>query len=165
MQGLDYRGLVEPWKAKLIVSRAKRMRFPQDDIEDVQQEIILDVLDFRYDPAKSGGATEKTALIALIDNRLKNIIRSRERCRQHVRPCEEEVDPNHNPVPACITAVDVGMASESLSPGEHLVCRALSQGDSKHDIAKMLGCGWHTVDRIIGRIRGHFKELNPDDLD
>ncbi|NLS92243.1 MAG: hypothetical protein GXX96_08695 [Planctomycetaceae bacterium] len=37
------------------------------------------------------------------------------------------------------------------------VCDLLSQGYSKSAIAKELGCGWHTVDRIVRDIREKFE--------
>ncbi len=59
---LDYGGMVEDWKVELIVGRARRMGFREDELGDVQQEVIPDVAAFRYDPSRAEGALEKAAL-------------------------------------------------------------------------------------------------------
>jgi hypothetical protein len=98
MKRLDYNGQVEPWKVDLIISRAKRMGFRCDEIEDAQQTIIFDVMCFRFNTTKSNGATETTALIALIDNRLKSLLRSKTRYQAHIDNFMREAELVHNPV-------------------------------------------------------------------
>lgn len=159
MERLDYDGVVEPWKVELIVSRAKRLGFRRHDLEDVQQELILDVMSFRYDRAKSNGATETTALTALIDNRLKKLIRSEARYRAHLEQFMKDSERANEPARDDRPAVDVWNAVQALTPRERTVCHALARGRSKHAVARMLGCGWHTVDRLVRRIREHFREL------
>jgi len=158
MERLNYDGLVEQWKVDLIVGRAKCMGFRNDEIPDIQQEIILDVLEFRYDPTKSNGAKERTALQTLIDNRLRHIRRTTmrekakvERIRDQIRQSCDDAEQQ--------CALDVHDAVAALSPREQVVCRALAEGRSKHEIAKQMGWGWHTVDRLVRRIRDHFEKV------
>ena len=65
--------------------RAKRLGIRRHDLEDAQQEIVLDVLDFRFDAAKSNGACERTALTSLIDRRLMTMLRAKRRYAQRVQ--------------------------------------------------------------------------------
>ena len=159
---LDYGGLVEPWKVDLIIARAKGMGFRCDEIEDVQQELILDVMRFRYEKAKSNGAAETTALIALIDNRLKKLVRARARYRTHLERFRDAAERSWEPATDEERAIDINDVVASLAERERTVCRALAFGLTRNEIARMLGCGWHTVDRIIGRIRLRFEECGLD---
>jgi|OM-RGC.v1.023923642 hypothetical protein len=77
-----YGDLLEPWKAELIVARARRKGFSGDRVMDAQQEVILDVLAFEYDPDNEAGATEETALTSLIDRKLCFILRGEIRARK-----------------------------------------------------------------------------------
>jgi RNA polymerase sigma factor (sigma-70 family) len=162
MVKLDYDGLVEPWKVDLIIARAKRMGFRCEEIEDVQQELILDVMSFRYETAKSNGASETTALIALIDNRLKKLVRAQVRYRAHVDQFREEAERSYEPVTCDRRAIHVNSVVAALAQRERAVCRALGFGLTSNEIAKSLGCGWYTVDRIVARIRQRFEECGLD---
>lgn len=162
MKKLDYDGVAEPWKVDLIITRAKFMGFRCDEIEDVQQELILDVMNFRYEIAKSNGATETTALIALIDNRLKKLVRTQARYRALVEQYRQEAQRSYEPIAGIERAIDVRNVVESLTEREREVCRALGLGFTRHNIAKILGCGWHTVNRIVCRIRQRFEECGLD---
>ncbi|TET37968.1 MAG: sigma-70 family RNA polymerase sigma factor [Planctomycetota bacterium] len=163
MNRLDYDGLVESWKVDLIISRAKRMGFRCDEMEDLQQELILDVMHFRYDTAKSNGATETTALIALIDNRLKKLRRSETRYRAHLERLAVERKRAYASTPSECWVNDVREAVEFLPMREYMVCCLLGRGYSKLQIANALGCGWHTVDRLMRRIRKHLLALGLDE--
>jgi RNA polymerase sigma factor (sigma-70 family) len=157
METVNYDGVVERWKVDLIAARARRMGFRADEIPDVQQQIILDVIAFRFDADKSNGARESTALQALIDNHLKNICRASARYQAHLeqlggeRPLESDFESEE-------LAADIRAMMTTLTEREQDVCLALARGESKHEIAERLGCGWHTVDRLVQRIREHFAD-------
>ena len=163
MEEINYNKLLEPWKLELIVSRAKRMGLQWNDIQDVQQGIIREVICFSYKRAKSNGATEATALTALIDNYLKKLIRSEARYREHLDQFSSQERRSYDPVPDEQLAMDVREAVGALSEQERVVCQALSQGQSKSQIARTLGCGWHTVDRLFRHIRRRFEKLGLDE--
>ena len=82
-----YEGVIDDWKVELFRMCAKRLGIRRHDLEDVQQEIVLDVLDFRFDAAKSNGACERTALTSLIDRRLMTMLRGK---RRYSRRQEQE---------------------------------------------------------------------------
>ena len=163
MEDLNYNKLLEPWKLELIVSRAKRMGLQCSDIQDVQQGVIREVICFSYKRAKSNGATEATALTALIDNYLKKLLRAEARYREHLRQFGYQTQRSDNPIPDKQLAIDVRGAVELLPKKERLVCQSLGRGYSKYQIARMLGCGWYTVDRLVNRIREHFEKLGLDE--
>ena len=158
MEENNYDGFVERWKADLIVSRARRMGFRPDEIPDVQQQIIMEVAAFRFVPAKSNGATQTTALVAMIDNKLKQICRTMVRYRLRLDRLREEPIPNPD-FEDQQKIMDIHDAVAALPEREQLVCKALSEGCSKREIAKLLHCGWHTVDRLIRRIRAYFEDI------
>lgn len=59
-------------------------------------------------------------------------------------------------------AMDVASAIGDLSPREQEICRGLADGLSVAQLAKQMGCGWHTVARIIRRLRQRFEQLGLD---
>ena len=161
METVNYDGVVERWKVDLIATRARRMGFRPDEMPDIQQQIILDVMAFRFDADKSNGAKESTALQALIDNHLKNICRASARYQAHLerfggeRLQESDFEPEE-------LAADIRAVLETLPERERVVCIGLANGSSKHELAQHLGCGWHTVDRLIVRICERFAENGLD---
>ena len=161
MEMPKYDGVIEQWKVDLITHRAKLLRFRPHELPDALQEAVLMVLEFEYDPNHANGATERTVLVTIIDNRLRKMKRSATRYRAHVERfgqdatefSREEVDPR---------AIDVACAVADLTEREQTVCRGLADGRSIDEIAKQMGCGWHTVKRIIRRLRERFEELGLD---
>lgn len=161
MEGLEYQGILEQWKADLMVARAKGMGFRDDEIPDIQQEIVLHVLAFQYSPKKSNGAKERTVLQTLIDNRLRHIRRSAMREQAKLEQIKHQDQQTCDAVEEQL-AFDVRETVAALSPLEQFVCHALADGRSKHEIAQRLGCGWHRVGRLIDRIRDHFEKTGLD---
>jgi DNA-directed RNA polymerase specialized sigma24 family protein len=158
MEMPNYDGLVDTWKVNLIVQRAKRHGFKPHEIPDALQEVVLVLLEFQYDPDQANGATERTALTTVIDNRLRKMKRSAARYRKHLECLgqdatelsREEVNP---------LAIDVASVVTDLSEREQLICRGLADGLSKAELAKQMGCGWHTIDRIVRGLRNRFEQL------
>ncbi len=161
MEMPNYDGIIEKWKVDLIIHRAKLYGFKPHEIPDALQEAVLVVLDFEYDPNHANGATERTVLTTVIDNRLRKMKRSATRYRMHLERfgqdatefSPDEIDPR---------AIDVASAVADLSHREQVVCRGLADGLTRAHIARKLGCSWHTVQRIICRLRRRFKELGLD---
>jgi hypothetical protein len=165
----DYSQLLETWKADLILDRAKRKSFRPDELDDVTQEVVQAVLSFRFLPEKSNGATELTALTAVIDNQLAALRRSRARqCRReekHRRLCgarawkaapEPTVASHEDEV--CLK-LDVRAAVAGLSNQEQTICAALVQGENRATIATSLGISRYEMDRLVDSIRSHFSAL------
>lgn len=159
METVSYEGVVERWKVDLIVARAQQMGFRSDEMPDIQQQIVLEVLAFEFDA--SNGAKESTALQALIDNHLKKMCRTTARYQAHLKRLVDERT-FETDFAAEERAVDFRAVLAELTEREREVCLALAEGAKKHEIARRLGCGWHTVDRLIARVRERFEDNGLD---
>lgn len=153
-----YGDLVEGWKADLIVTRAKRFGFQRHDLQDVQQEIILDVLAFEFDESRSNGATETTAITALIDNRLISIRRSSDRYQRHVEAVEprSEVDESQD-VSRQEDRLDVAEVVHQLAEQDQDLCRSLEDGQTIAEHAERTGRCWHSVKRRVDQVARRFQ--------
>ena len=167
-----YDNEVERWKVNLVVSRAKRMGFRDHDLDDVQQQIVPQVKAFTFDADRSNRATEATALVALIDRQLLLIRRKAMRYQKHLdrigAMCcvDEQSSQAQCPLRQCeevaLLVLDVRESIAKLSPREQLICDRLADGQSIEQIARHLGCGWHTIQRSVARIRKHFQSIGLD---
>jgi DNA-directed RNA polymerase specialized sigma24 family protein len=149
------------WKLDLIARRARRLGLRGPDIDDAVQELALDVLGFDFDAIRAGNATEPAVLAGVIDRRLASLLRSRDRYQMHLarlaadRKPDDEIDESQD-----LTHVDLRRDVQelicTLSEDDQLVCRRLMNGESLAEIADALDCGWHTVRRMLDRIRATF---------
>ncbi len=164
----QYGSVIDKSKIKLIAARARRMGFRRQDIEDVQQHIAMVLMEFNYDPEKSNGASETTAITALIDHQLLSLRRSQQRYAKRVTGSEnipsDVPDALYEPVEErrMAIATDLDMAKAQLSPMAREVCESLADGQSLNEIAKRLGVGWHTIERHVESIRGCFEQFGID---
>ena len=152
------------WHTQLIEARGRRMGLASADLDDAVQEITPQVLAFRYDSAKSNGASLKTALTAVVDRCLLAIRRRESRyakCLERARNAKQTSDHGESSTYEDSTPLqlDVHTALSQLSADEREICEALSHGFSIHEIATRLGCDWHTVNRRVARIRIRFTEM------
>ena len=154
----DYSGVLEPWKVRLICRRARRMGFRKCELDDVQQQVVLALLDFRFDDAKSNGASEVTALTSVIDRQLAMIRRSETRIQQRLETAAKTCDECYE-MHEMVLAMDVATAIESLPELDQQICRELSLGNSVNQLAKTLGIGWHAARTHIEAIRRHFEQV------
>ena len=161
----NYDGVIETWKVDLIVSRAKRFGFKQHELEDIQQDLVLHVLDFEFDEARSNGATEATVLTALIDNNLRLLRRTDERYRKHVEAMgpRPEIDDSQD-VRHQERALDVADIINGLSQEERELCQALSEGQTIAEHATQIGSCWHSVKRTAEQLADHFDVIQWDDF-
>lgn len=165
----SYDDLLEPWKLELIERRARKRGFRGADLEDAQQTLVLELLDFQFDPTKSNGATEATALVAVIDRRLAML----RRCEQRHAARTERLKEAHarsqisgeetlaagSDVPRLSLSLDVHEAIEDLPPLAQRICAALADGQSLNEIAKRLGLRWRAVREQVDGIRRYFAYL------
>jgi RNA polymerase sigma factor (sigma-70 family) len=150
-------------KLELVRGRAVRFGIRRHDLEDAVQDVILDLLEFTPDPEKSNGASESTILIAVIDRRLMEWLRTRNRYRGMVERCgamlpsEEELSTDSNIV-ASDTAMDVAAVLANLPEFEQRVARMLSQGHAPYSIADELGVGRRAVSAAMEVIRERLSD-------
>lgn len=156
MKRFCYDGVLDDWKVELALQRARRMRFRDDELDDVIQELVLTMLDVEFDDDHADGATERTMLTSVIDRQLCKMRRSaarRQDLEQQVAiPADATYDDSHVQL-----RMDIQTILETVDDEHRRVCELLRQGYSKAAIARQLGCGWHTVDRIVRDVRKKFE--------
>ncbi len=164
----QYGPAIDKSKVDLIAARARRLGFRRQDIEDAQQQIVLVLMDFRFDAAKSNGATEKTVITAIIDRQLLAIRRSRRRYASHVAGSEHipldvaDATDSKTSQRQFAMMVDLEKARTHLSSEAREICDSLAGGSSLNAIAEQMGLSWHTVRRQVVQIRQCFVRLGID---
>jgi len=155
-----YTNIMDDWQVRLIKSRARRVGFNSQDCEDVSQQIAMETVAFSFDPERSNGAAPEAALATIVKRQVQCAARRRsryckrlERFKESQRAVPTGVEPTHE------MQLDVRMAAEQLPPELQRVCAMLAEGESIAGIAEALNCGWHTVERMIGRIRERFEKM------
>ena len=162
--------MIDRWKLDLVRARAVRLGFRGADLDDVQQDILIEVLSFRFQPERANGANERTALVSLIDRRLLMARRQQRRYQQRL----DRIQQWTNPEDAALDVeqatheehtgrrLDIGEMLATLTPEDRVLCSALAAGESIDAIAHRLECSWHTVKRCIERLRKHLIEKGVD---
>lgn len=158
-----YTGVLEQWQVDLIVGRARRLGFRGPDIEDALQDVAIELMGFRFDPAKANGASEATAMTSFIDFRLSKLRRKERRYREHLERLQQIRPQLPMVVEQGPLALDVREATAVLAPEEQQICRALSEGKQVTEIAETLGRSWFSVYRVIVRIRRRFADRGLED--
>lgn len=164
----DYGSLVERWKVDLITARARKKGFRTDEIDDAEQEIVPAIMRFVYDPSKANGATETTALTALIDRQLTFIQRGCARRRKYERryqqlhgaPACAPLEPDHQHRVGL--TMDVRQAVADLPPLEQAVCAALARDEARFQIATEMCLTRYGLGRVIDGIRERFEAIGLD---
>ncbi len=159
----QYENVFDGWKIELALGRIRAMGFSPSDWPDLMQELAIVMLDFRYDPARSNGATEETVLYAVISRSLLHQMRTRYRDAAKLKRYASELGVKSDGTgeePCCyLTApleMDVAQVCDGLTEFDQKVCKGLSRGDTRRRIARDLECDWHTVDRAVRRISQAF---------
>lgn len=166
-----YEGVLERWMEELIVQRAWRMGFRGADLEDAQQVVAIELLGFRYDAGRAAGASERTAVTAVIDKTLAMLRRGETRRRTRWERLAEisGIDAGR-PEPLDSLAddevsgltLDVQAAVERLPPAARRICEALAAGESINGIAQRRGMSWRTVRSQLALIRRAFERAGLD---
>lgn len=153
-----YGGVVEFWSVRLALARIRRFGFPRHEWPDRLQELVLEIMAFKFDPAKANGASKTTAVCGLINKRLVSAWRATQRYERRIarlRPEECYSD-------QAGLRLDVRTALANLPPRERSVGEGICRGQSVSEIARALGCGRATVRRLRENIRQRFMALRLD---
>jgi len=161
----DYGDLLEAWKTDLIVKRAKAKGFRRHELPEVQQDVVLAVVGFKFDREKSNGASERTALTAIIDKQLSHLVRTR--ARRHAAMDRRlhhfkfrhtgHAEPKHTDHEQGVDLQsDVERLMSRLSPTERNVADRLAHAMPRIRIARELGISRYEVDGIVDAIRATF---------
>ena len=161
---------IDRWKLDLVRARAVRLGFRGADLDDVQQDVLVEVILFQFQPERANGANEATALIALIDHRLCMARRQQRRYQRRLDRVQQWLDPKAVATDAQQTdrqeqtacRLDIQELIATLTPEDQSLCDALAAGESVDSIAHRLQCSWHTVKRRIKRLREILVEMGVD---
>ena len=161
---------IERWKLELIRARAFRRGLRDGELDDALQEIAIEVMSFRFQPERSNGASEVTAVMAVIDRRLSMIRRRQRRYRQRFEVRDHALmasgakeEPAEPPTDSRFDLLaDIRAILARLLPEDRELCLRLADGMSIDAIAAQRGCGWHTVRRRIDRLRAEFERQGFD---
>ena len=161
---------IERWKLDLVRARAYRFGFRGADLDDAQQDVLLEVIAFKFQLERSNGANEATALVSLIDRRLCMVKRRQRRYQQHFDRFQQSSDPKESAAETGLRNhedrisrhLDLQKVIASLASKDRLLCDALAAGASIDSIASRLHCSWHTVKRRIDNLRKAFAEKEID---
>ena len=154
----SYEGVLEDWKVKLVCRRARRMKFRGPDLEDAQQQVVLALLDFHFADDKSNGASERTAITAVVDRQLAMIRRGEARAERQREAAKDRCQQYYE-MPEILLAVDVERVVQSLPQLDQQICRGLALGHTVNQLAQSLGTSWHTVRARVQVIRRRFERL------
>ncbi len=158
MEMPQYDGVLERWKVDLIIHRAKLNGFKPHEIPDALQQAALVVMDFSYDPDHAKGARERTVLTVVVDRCLRKMKRSELRYQAYLEDLYEdatEATANDDHVLAA-QFVD---AIAKLTADEQIVFYGLLAELPTCQIARQLGCGWHTVKNMISNLRSKLADM------
>lgn len=139
----DYGNLLPAEKLELIHQRALLKGVRRQDLDDLLQLAVMEVLAFKFEPAKANGATETTALIAVIDNCINFFWRKAARYRNRVKRFDEEepgnvIEPNYDPAPQALLADTLEAAVAMLPAREREICELLGKGFKRHEVEARL---------------------------
>jgi hypothetical protein len=162
----------EDWKSELILKIARRKGFQAHELNDAHQQIQLEILNYKFDPRKAHGATERQIMSLLIEKKLTHIQRSEARRRKHIEKIRRVCGPSRfqsHSDEAHIKhenrfelRIDIEKALQDLAPLEQRVCEALSTGESRLQLSKRFKLSRHRINQIIDRIREQFINLGLD---
>ena len=148
-------------KLDLIRSRAVRFGIKRHDLEAAVQDVIIDLLEFTPDPDKTNGAAESTVLIAVIDRRLMEWLRTQKRYQGMLERCGSMLPSGDelaydSSVEASDTMMDVASLLADLPEFEQQVGQLLSEGHNATSIARKLRVKRPAVCEAMNVIRERF---------
>ena len=161
-----YDKVMASWKVDMAVRRLRKLGFPGRYWPDLMQELAILILGFQYDSNRADGATEQTALYAVITKHLLYRMRGRyrelhgfDRYLRHLGVHEDGTTLEPDPFVEFITPLqlDVRQQIARLPAFERAVAEGLSQGRNKAELAREHDRDWHTINAAARRIGEHFK--------
>ena len=158
----EYEGVFEKSEIEPIRRWAKRSGFSSSEIPDVLQEVAITVIRQPADWAEAGKSRRRQLLWLFTRNALGKIRRTEERRRQRdeqkAMMTEEAYCDNVTPMRLDVQEVVAGLDEQCQT-----VCKLLSEGLSKMQIAQRLGCSWHAVNRTVRTISQRLEAAEVDE--
>lgn len=150
-----YKGLLQPWQINATISIAKRFGVEAEDLHDVMQETAMRLVSFKYDAAKSNGATERSAVSVIIRNVIMTMQLANTRYQRRIEKYSQE-NKQREGVEQDVGYNDYLEVIAGLDEVDQDIAHALSEGKNINEIAREKGISWYSVNRSIERIRLHF---------
>jgi len=160
----QYVNALKSWQIRLAIGRLRHFRVPPDSWEDTMQELAIVVHEFRFDPAKSHGASEETILCRFFDRRIKMLARCNARrlaMLERLGQMSQQVEDTRLPEDA-IVEEEVRSVVAQLPPLRQEICQALADGESVYLIARRTGMHYETIRRHVRHIRAAFTNRGLD---
>lgn len=167
-----YGDLIEEWKVGMIVARAKRYGFRDDEIPDLEQMIVPELLNANFNRELRDGATETTFVIAIIDRHLQKVLRDRSRDKRRVNyeasplPSAEVITERDffslRETERIRLRIDLETIMAGLSPEEKQICAGLIRGETQTEIAGAMGKSKAAVSNAVRRLREKFQKWGLD---
>jgi DNA-directed RNA polymerase specialized sigma24 family protein len=135
---------------------------------DALQLVAVAMQGFQFDPQRSNGAKESTALCSLINHQVLSMLRREHADQARRNRRADKAWENGEPLaPGNLERdvwlqIDVRNAIDELPERHRFVCTRLMEGDSIARIAKALRCTWWCARRIVDDIRSHFESRGID---
>lgn len=162
----QYEGVVSTNVVKMIRRITEKLGISQDDQSDAEQTVILEVLQFEFDPEKSNGGSEETVLYSLALNTLKSFVRAKARHAQKLENYSVffPIDPDSGEyIPpqegTKFLDIDVRIALAQLPPAKQELCHRLMNGEQRKDICEKYGLSKRALSEVIDEIREAFWEV------
>lgn len=166
----SYEGMLEDWKAKLMIKRARTLGFRGEALDDALQDLALVVAAFKFDPERAQGMSEESTLAVVMDNFLRNQLRAQKR-RQRRDDADadyrgrnsvdfvSELNMQHD--------ADINAFARDLKPFHQEVLHYLREGKDLTWVANKLDVRWQTVQEATDKIAAnmaHCGIIPPDYL-
>jgi len=156
----NYKGIVEPRKIASLIVKAKKLGLPEHMIEDVVQDFVLKIIEFKYDSQKSNGASEITALLAIFENKIIDIVRRLEFEKDFIEKKSHSVVFECNQIQPLQMRMDIQTALKVLTPVERRTCMQLANGLTIKEIAKLQKWRFTKARKIVSEIRNKLTKMN-----
>jgi len=160
----QYVGGMKAWQIKLAIARITRFGVPPNAWEDTMQELAMVIQQFRFDPDKAHAASEETILCRLLDNRIRMLARANARrlaLLERFGQMAQNIEDTHTGEDDAVAA-EVRQVVSQLSSLEQKVCRALMEGVSIYEVARLTGKHYTVIRRHVDRIRQVFTDKGFD---
>lgn len=156
----NYKGIVEPRKIASLIVKAKKLGLPEHMIEDVVQDFVLKIIEFKYDSQKSNGASEITALLAIFENKIIDIVRRLEFEKDFIEKKSHSVTFECDEIKPLEIRMDIQTALKALTPVEKRTCIQLANGLTIKEIAKLEKWRFTKARKIVSEIRNKLTMMN-----
>lgn len=156
----NYKGVIDPRIIASLITKAKRLSLPEHMIEDVIQDFVAEILTFNYDSAKSNGASQITAILAIFEHKIIDIVRRIDLEKDFLEQESHRVVTERDELRSLQMSMDIESALDVLSITERRICMMLANGMSINEIAARQNTRNKKIANMVSRIRAKLTNMN-----